>query len=169
MTIKIHGLPASNIHPSIAPASMLKQSRSPLVAAKLIWQVCIKAPDQYPLRAVRAKAKKNSTSPPEMRKNESWTLFSPLLAGSALLSPALYQNHTHTRINTGTDAWKHKMNTQLRASITRLTSHHWSAAVKLTEGLWCGCVPSEFQQALNQRTTNCTTLIKSRLCLWQMA
>ena len=77
------------IHPSIQPFPlwMLKQSHSShsLLSAKLIWQVCIKAPDQYSLRAVRAKAKKNNTaaSPAliadmKEKKNESWTLFHPL-------------------------------------------------------------------------------------------
>lgn len=129
MMIKIHGLPTSNIplpppsiHPSIHPstphtlsdAEAISQQSQPSLPAKLIWQVCIKAPDQYPLRAVRAKAKKNNAaaSPPlclyQMRKNESWTLFSPLLNRSAVLSPALYQTDTHTNKHSHRHVKAHK-------------------------------------------------------------
>lgn len=94
--------------------------------------------------------------------------FHPLLIRSAVLSPALYQTdtHTHTQINTGIDEWKHtNEHMQLRASITRLTSRHWSVAVKLTEGLGGVCALCEFHWALKQGTINYTTLIKSRLCV----
>lgn len=196
MMIKIHRLPTSNIPlpPSSIPLSIhspplhtpfdteaISQQSQPSLPAKLIWQVCIKAPDQYPLRAVRAKAKKNnaSASPPlplyQMRKNESWTLFSPLLNRLAVLSPALYQTDTHRNKLSHRHIKAHKW-TQTHIyrhthaapsfSITRLTSCHWSAAVKLTEGLGGVCVVCvfcDFHWAVYQGTINYTTLIKSRL------
>ena len=132
-----------SIHPPPHPpfdAEAISQQSQPFLPAKLIWQVCIKAPDQYPLRAVRAKAKKNNApaSPPlplyQMRKNESWTLFSPLLIRSAVLSPALYQTDTHAQINTHTDTWNHtnehrRTYTDTRMQLQASLSPGWPPAI----------------------------------------
>lgn len=149
----IHLLPL----PPLFDVEAISQQSQPSLPAKLIWQVCIKAPDQYPLRVVRAKAKKNKApgSPPlplyQMRKNESWTLFfTPSLNRSVVLSPALYQanTHTHIQINTHTETREHTIEHRDTYTETHKLqaplSPGWSAAIKLTEGLvgvsLCMCV-----------------------------